>query len=340
MGFCFMNNAAIAAQYARKRYGVKKVAILVNHIILMHCYAKYESIYNEFLSFIVSQDFDVHHGNGTDLGFQDDPDMFYGSTHERDNFPGTGPEPKHKGPQAVQEVDRRIVNRYLSPGSISKMQFRAKWAEIISEMELFKPNLIIFSAGFDAHTQDPLGGCNLDEEDFAWATQIVLDATYRIDPDASVPCMSILEGGYNLSAVAKSVVLHCGVLRNHKPVVRVRSSDNEQDESVSTVVSADEIVESSPVTNVSSPPEDSAALSEIAGKAQQDIDNSDKKTASPDIEIFESEQSDAPLPDLGSAPVLPLPHFSEDSTCAETTSDATADDVTASVAELKIESVN
>jgi hypothetical protein len=163
----------------------------------------------------------VHHGNGTDHGFQGDPDVFYGSTHERDNFPGTGHEPKLKGPHATQEIDRRIVNRYLSPGSISKMQFRTKWAEIISEMELFRPDLIIFSAGFDAHTQDPLGGCSLDEADFVWATQIVLDATYKINPDGAVPCMSVLEGGYNLSAVAKSIVVHCGVLRTHKPTVNV-----------------------------------------------------------------------------------------------------------------------
>jgi acetoin utilization deacetylase AcuC-like enzyme len=100
MGFCFLNNAGIAARYAQQKYGVKKVAVL---------------------------DFDVHHGNGTEEGFADDPSLFYGSTHEKDNYPGTGQEPKLKNAQAVTEVDRRIVNRYLPSGPSSKKVFR--WEE-------------------------------------------------------------------------------------------------------------------------------------------------------------------------------------------------------------------
>lgn len=186
MGFCFVNNAAIGARYAQTKYGVGRVAVL---------------------------DFDVHHGNGTEEGFIPDETLFYGSTHEKDNYPGTGAEPRQKGTRAVRAQDRRIVNRYLEAGQESKSQFRLKWAEIIDEMEQFSPEFIIISAGFDAHSSDPLGGCNLLEEDFAWATEIVMRAAVRMRPTDPVPCVSVLEGGYNLKAIALSAVAHCSVLK-------------------------------------------------------------------------------------------------------------------------------
>lgn len=185
MGFCFFNNAAIAARHAQEVYGVDKVAVL---------------------------DFDVHHGNGTEEGFEDNVTLFYGSTHEKGNFPGTGVEPKFKGKQATKEIDRRIVNRFLDKGKQSVAQFRQKWREIIEEMHHFKPNLVIFSAGFDAHDSDPLADCELEEEDFEWATMLVLDTCRELNPVAPVPCISVLEGGYDLSALASSALVHVRTL--------------------------------------------------------------------------------------------------------------------------------
>ena len=139
--------------------------------------------------------------------------MFYGSTHEKGNYPGTGKEPKQVGDEAVTEIDRRIVNRYLSPGPKSKKQFRQKWEQIIAEMKRFCPDLVIISAGFDAHKDDPLGGCQLEEEDYFWATSCVLKACEAINRSDPVPCISILEGGYNIKAISASAVSHCSAMR-------------------------------------------------------------------------------------------------------------------------------
>ena len=185
MGFCFLNNAAIGAKYAQQVYGVERVAVI---------------------------DFDVHHGNGTEEGFLDDPTLFYGSTHEKDNFPGTGAEPKLKGELSMRDIDRRIVNRYLHAGLESKEEFRVKWREVIDEMILFKPNLMIISAGFDAHYADPLGNCALDELDYEWATDIVMEACGEIDQKRPPPVISVLEGGYDIEAIASSALVHVAAL--------------------------------------------------------------------------------------------------------------------------------
>ena len=197
MGFCFFNGAGIAAKYAQQRYGgshgVKKVAVM---------------------------DFDVHHGNGTEEGFLRDESCFYGSTHEQDNFPGTGVDLyPNIGDNAKSEQHRRIVNRYLTGGDHqkSRREFKPRWRHVVDEMERFQPDLVVFSAGFDAHGADPLGNCWLTDEDFAWATDIVLAACARIgtktDKDTPVPCVSVLEGGYDLEAIARSAVLHCESLQ-------------------------------------------------------------------------------------------------------------------------------
>jgi len=193
MGFCFFNNAAIAAQHARAVYGVDKVAVL---------------------------DFDVHHGNGTEEGFIPDQKLFYGSTHEKGNFPNTGHEPKHIGSHAKKDEDRRIVNRFLSPGRKSVEQFRRKWREILEEMTRFGPNLVIISAGFDAHDADPLASCELHEEDFEWATMLVLDACKEMSPESPVPCLSVLEGGYDLEALTSSAVAHVRTLFDYSAEMR------------------------------------------------------------------------------------------------------------------------
>jgi len=191
MGFCFFSNAAIGAKYAQQKYGVGKVAVL---------------------------DFDVHHGNGTEEGFLPDETLFYGSTHEKDNYPGTGrePKPEHK----LLPVNRRIVNRYLDTRHrlSTREQFRIKWRQVVDEMVLFQPDLVIFSAGFDAHDEDPLASCELVEEDFTWATDIVLEACVLINPAQPPPCLSILEGGYDIPALAASAVAHVAALAKGYPV--------------------------------------------------------------------------------------------------------------------------
>lgn len=206
-GFCFLNNAAIGALYAQKKYGdshgIRKVAVM---------------------------DFDVHHGNGTEEGFAPNNTLFYGSTHEKDNYPGTGKDPSpHVGARAKRDIDRRIVNRYLiggdgdfeSPNKSSRSDFRVKWREVVEEMAVFSPDLVIFSAGFDAHSSDPLGNCWLEDEDFYWATECVLDVMESLDladnaADAEVRgkrrAVSILEGGYDLEAISSSAVQHVRAL--------------------------------------------------------------------------------------------------------------------------------
>lgn len=187
MGFCFLNSAAIGARYAQQRHRVGKVAVI---------------------------DFDVHHGNGTEEGFSGDPSLFYGSTHEIDNFPGTGRDPSpHVGDRAKKEEHRRIVNRTLERGPVSRPQFRRKWQEVLDEMVRFAPELVIISAGFDAHDEDPLACCELLEEDYAWATEAVFDACLRVNAARPPPVLSILEGGYDLQAISTSAVAHCEVLQ-------------------------------------------------------------------------------------------------------------------------------
>ena len=177
-------------------------------------------------------DFDVHHGNGTEEGFLRDDSCFYGSTHERDNFPGTGVDLyPNIGENAKSEQHRRIVNRCLTGGDHkkSRKEFRPRWQHVVDEMERYRPQLVVFSAGFDAHGDDPLGNCWLTDEDFAWATDVVLAACARIGgADQPVPCVSVLEGGYDLEAIARSAVLHCRSLqRGHEETAEKSEPGNE-----------------------------------------------------------------------------------------------------------------
>eukprot|EP01041_Mallomonas_annulata_P004881 gene4881-9732_t len=193
-GFCFLSNAGIGALHAQTVHGIEKVAVL---------------------------DFDVHHGNGTEEGFAPYPNLFYGSTHQSPNFPGTGPEPDLIGDDAVDEIHRRIVNRHLTAGPISREEFRCKWMQILQEMERFAPGLVIISAGFDAHDEDPLASCELIEEDFAWATQQIWASCARINVERPPPCVSVLEGGYDLTALASSAVAHVRALAAGPPTTTV-----------------------------------------------------------------------------------------------------------------------
>ena len=174
MGFCFFNNAAIAAHYARERHQAQRVAVA---------------------------DFDVHHGNGTQEIFWSDPDLFYGSTHQMPLYPGTG---------SVQETGvGNIFNAPLRAGDGGTEFREAMSSVILPALDAFSPDLVIISAGFDAHHRDPLGSLQLTEEDFAWATLQLMEA-------AEVHCggriVSVLEGGYDLQGLAASVGIHVQAL--------------------------------------------------------------------------------------------------------------------------------
>ena len=175
MGFCLFDNAAIAARYAQDHHGVARAAIV---------------------------DFDVHHGNGSQEIFWADKTVMYCSTHQMPLFPGTG---------AVGESGEHdtIVNAPLRPGDGGNA-FRAAFAErILPRLEDFRPELVIISAGFDAHMRDPLANLNLDEEDFAWATRKIMEVA---DGCAEGRVVSVLEGGYDLEALANSAAAHVTAL--------------------------------------------------------------------------------------------------------------------------------
>ena len=175
MGFCVFNQAAIAALHARRAHGLRRVAVV---------------------------DFDVHHGNGTQHAFHDDADLFYGSSHQSPFYPGTGA--RHE-----TGVAGNIVNVPLAPGADSAT-FRARMsAELLPALRRFAPELLIVSAGFDAHAADPLGGLRLRDEDFHWITEELLDAAAA---SAAGRVVSILEGGYSLDGLASGTSAHVRAL--------------------------------------------------------------------------------------------------------------------------------
>jgi acetoin utilization deacetylase AcuC-like enzyme len=175
MGFCIFDNAAIAARYAQKRYGIARVAIV---------------------------DFDVHHGNGSQEIFWADKTVMYSSTHQMPLYPGTG---------AVIEAGEfdTVVNAPLRPGDGGDA-FRAAFeSRLLPRLLDFAPEFLIISAGFDAHMRDPLANLNLVEDDFVWATQKIMDVADRV---AEGRVVSLLEGGYDLEALASSAAAHVTTL--------------------------------------------------------------------------------------------------------------------------------
>ncbi len=174
MGFCFFNNIAIAAYYARAKYNLDRVAVI---------------------------DFDVHHGNGTQDILWDEPDMYYGSTHEMPLYPGTG--------SKLETGAGNIFNAPLAPGSGSDVFRAAMEDRILGSLETFGPELIFISAGFDAHRLDPLSTIELVEDDFDWATRKLMEIS---DKTAGGRIVSMLEGGYDLQGLSQSVAVHLKAL--------------------------------------------------------------------------------------------------------------------------------
>ncbi len=174
MGFCLFNNAAVAARHAQKAHGAERVAIV---------------------------DWDVHHGNGTQDIFWTDPSVLYCSTHQMPLYPGTG---------AKDETGvGNIVNAPLAPDTDGEVFRDAFESRILPALDAFRPDLIIISAGFDAHHRDPLAEINLVEDDFSWATGKLMDRAARFSSNRLV---SLLEGGYDLQGLALSVAAHVGRL--------------------------------------------------------------------------------------------------------------------------------
>jgi acetoin utilization deacetylase AcuC-like enzyme len=175
MGFCFFNNAAIAARHAKAAHGAERVAIV---------------------------DFDVHHGNGTQAIFWDDPTVMYASTHQMPHYPGTGA----LGERGEHD---QIVNAPLRAGDGGEVFREAMEAAVLPRIEAFSPDLVIVSAGFDAHRRDPLGDINLVEEDYAWATRKLMEIARKTAHERVV---SLLEGGYDLEGLARSAAAHVAAL--------------------------------------------------------------------------------------------------------------------------------
>jgi len=174
MGFCLFNNVAIAGLYARKKHGAERIAVV---------------------------DFDVHHGNGTQEIFWNDKDLFFGSTHQMPLYPGTG---------ALTETGvGNIWNAPLRPGDGGEPFRDATQSRILPALHDFGPDVILISAGFDAHRNDPLANLALEEADFAWATEVLADVASRRCHGRLV---SMLEGGYDLTALARSVAVHVKAL--------------------------------------------------------------------------------------------------------------------------------
>jgi acetoin utilization deacetylase AcuC-like enzyme len=173
MGFCLFSSVAVAAQVARS-LGMARVAVI---------------------------DFDVHHGNGTQAAFEQDASLFLGSIHQMPLYPGTG--------AAAETGVGNIVNVPVAPHA-AREAWRATFAGgLMPALDDFAPDLILISAGFDAHRRDPLAHQSLEAEDFAWATRAVLEVARR---RCGGKVVSSLEGGYDLEGLGRSTVAHLQAL--------------------------------------------------------------------------------------------------------------------------------
>ncbi len=176
-GFCFINNIAVAARYLQKHYDINRIAIV---------------------------DFDVHHGNGTQEIFYKDKSVAYASSHEFPLFPGTG---------AEHEIgDGNIFNATLKAGIGSKDFMNIFDQKVLKPIDKFRPEVILISAGFDAHKRDPLANINLESKDFFKITKNIVDIA-NVHSRGRV--ISFLEGGYDLQALSESIIEHLRALKTH-----------------------------------------------------------------------------------------------------------------------------
>ncbi len=178
MGFCLFDQIAIAARYAQEKHGLERILII---------------------------DWDVHHGNGTEEIFYQDPSVFYFSTHQHPFYPGTGAaNDTGKGAGAGFTLNVPL------PAGCGLIEYRDAFQnQLVPAANRFKPDLILVSAGFDAHREDPLAGMHLEDEDFAELTHYVRNLA---EEHCQGRLVSILEGGYNLQVLARSVEKHLAVL--------------------------------------------------------------------------------------------------------------------------------
>jgi acetoin utilization deacetylase AcuC-like enzyme len=184
MGFCFFNNIAVGAAHALAEHGLERVAVL---------------------------DFDVHHGNGTQDIFEGDERVLFCSTHQHPFYPFTG-QPSQTG---------NVVNVPLPAGSGSEAFQAAVLDRWLPAVEAFNPQLVLVSAGFDAHRDDPLALLNFGDEDFAWVTGQIVEWARR---HCEGRIVSTLEGGYNLQALGRSVAVHIEGMLNTNPEFRTQNS--------------------------------------------------------------------------------------------------------------------
>ena len=176
-GFCFINNIAVSARYLQKKYNINKIAII---------------------------DFDVHHGNGTQEIFYKDQSVAYGSSHEFPLFPGTGAE--------NETGVGNIFNATLKAGIGSKDFQEIFDQKVLKHIDKFKPEIILISAGFDAHKRDPLENINLESEDFFKITKKIVEIA---ETHSKGRVISFLEGGYDLKALEESIIEHLNALKPH-----------------------------------------------------------------------------------------------------------------------------
>jgi len=176
-GFCFINNVAVAARYLQKNYKINKVAII---------------------------DFDVHHGNGTQEIFYKDKSVVYASSHEFPLFPGTGAE--------NETGVGNIFNATLKAGTSSKEFLAIFDQKVLRAIDKYKPEVILISAGFDAHRRDPLANINLESDDFFKITKNIVDIA---NTHSKGRVISFLEGGYDLQALSESIIEHLNALKSH-----------------------------------------------------------------------------------------------------------------------------
>lgn len=175
MGFCLFSNLALGAFHARAAHRLQRIAVV---------------------------DFDVHHGNGTQAAFWNDQDLLFASTHQMPLYPGTGA-------AGERGAHNNVLNVPLPPGSGS-VEFRRVMSErILPRLAAFEPQLLMISAGFDAHAGDPLAGLAFEDEDFAWATEEICRIA---DHACRGRVVSALEGGYDLEALGRSAAAHVGAL--------------------------------------------------------------------------------------------------------------------------------